>query len=500
MRRKLRVFLSSTMKDLANERLAVRQRLSDLDLEPVNAEGWGPNGSKSWTRIQGEIESSDLFVLILGERYGWIPDIGPGAGSGLSVTHLEFREARRLQIPVLPFLKHLSYDTDRLSEDAQRRDQFRREVTDWAEGQFVAEFELAPDLAAKVGRSLIELLVDEFQARQIKARLTFASMTSTTLTPSRESRDSPQMAVEVRLAGQRFEIEREVLRVLAKNSGRYLRRGYIHERLAPDKRPTPTRLGQILADLSSDGLINIIHGRGQGNPRTSFYALSHRGLEVCRTLKLNQEETAELAVIDNKIAQHEIEDLVNIALDPVQVESYRSIALGVLVNSHIQILKALEKKTKERNGKLAAVDNKMAQHKIEELVNIVLDPGQGESYRNIALGVLANSHISADQILKALEEEAKERNGKEAFAIFKEAFKEIVLKKSRIQAARENETSSTAAAINPRIMNLRLSPQFLAAQKIVSMATTRNWGTPLLRQDLLSAREEGAAAALLESL
>jgi len=178
---KLRVFISSTMKDLANERGAVRRRLAEFNLEPVNAESWLPDGSKSWERIEKEIKSSDLFVLIVGERYGWIPDKGPKAGLGCSVTHLEVEEARRLGIPVLPFLKELPYDADRTSDDAKKRDALREEVGGWDGGSFVAKFDDAFDLADKVGQAVIGLLTDEFQRGRISARAEVARDTALSL-------------------------------------------------------------------------------------------------------------------------------------------------------------------------------------------------------------------------------------------------------------------------------------------------------------------------------
>ena len=51
------------MKDLANERDAVVRKIAAFNFEPVNAEGWLPNGSKSWDRIYQEVLSSHLFVL-----------------------------------------------------------------------------------------------------------------------------------------------------------------------------------------------------------------------------------------------------------------------------------------------------------------------------------------------------------------------------------------------------------------------------------------------------
>ena len=107
MGRKIRVFISSTMKDLANERAAVRRRLEEFNFEPVNAENLGPTGANSWDRLAPEIQSCDLLILLMGERYGWIPPTGPEAKLKRAITEREVDEAKRCGIPVLPFLKRL---------------------------------------------------------------------------------------------------------------------------------------------------------------------------------------------------------------------------------------------------------------------------------------------------------------------------------------------------------------------------------------------------------
>src|SRR3954466_15431886 len=129
--RRLRIFISLTMTDLPNERHQVARRLEAMNFEPVFAEELAPDGSGSWDRIRAEIASCDLAVLILGERYGWVPDRGPFAGDGLSVTDLEYREIRRIGLPVLPFCKRLAYSSDSDSEEAVKRDRFRAEVARW---------------------------------------------------------------------------------------------------------------------------------------------------------------------------------------------------------------------------------------------------------------------------------------------------------------------------------------------------------------------------------
>lgn len=170
MNRLLRVFISSTMRDLANERDALCARLRKFNFEPVNAEGWSPSGVSSWATIAETLESCDIVILLLGERYGWIPDSGPMSEKGLSVTHLEFREAKRLNITVLPFFKNLSYDSDRTSDDAKRRDAFREEVARWADGTFVSHFDLARDLAQNAADAIVRLLTSDFLKSRVKSR------------------------------------------------------------------------------------------------------------------------------------------------------------------------------------------------------------------------------------------------------------------------------------------------------------------------------------------
>ena len=162
----LRVFVSSTMRDLANERLAVVDQLRQFNLEAVNAEGLLPTGGTSWDVLEREIRTSDIFVLILGEHYGWVPTSGPRANGVHSVTELEYRLARDCGLLILPFVKRLSYDSDRSSTDARNRDEFRKQVADWADGRFRGEFDLASDLAPQVAKAVIGVLTESFVSKR----------------------------------------------------------------------------------------------------------------------------------------------------------------------------------------------------------------------------------------------------------------------------------------------------------------------------------------------
>src|SRR3954468_680638 len=77
---RLRVFISSTMVELAEERRAVREGVTRLRLIPVLFE-LGARAHPPRELYRTYLAQSDVFVGIYGERYGWV---APGMGvSGL---------------------------------------------------------------------------------------------------------------------------------------------------------------------------------------------------------------------------------------------------------------------------------------------------------------------------------------------------------------------------------------------------------------------------------
>lgn len=169
---KLRIFISSTMEDLENERASIVEQLQSMNFEPVNAEGILPNGATSWDRISEEIETCHAMILLGGIRYGWVPTSGPLAQQNVSVTHGEYLAARAHGLAVLPFFKNLSYKADRTSEDAKRRDSFRSEIEEWEGGQFRSTFTNVVDLSEKVATAVVTMLSDHYQRDLIAKRRT----------------------------------------------------------------------------------------------------------------------------------------------------------------------------------------------------------------------------------------------------------------------------------------------------------------------------------------
>jgi len=95
----LRVFLSSTFKDLLAERAAVEAALQRSSLLFIGMEYFGSFSEEPLEKCLQKVRSSDILVLVVGERYGFVPKT-----SNISMTESEYREALVHKVPVLPYM------------------------------------------------------------------------------------------------------------------------------------------------------------------------------------------------------------------------------------------------------------------------------------------------------------------------------------------------------------------------------------------------------------
>lgn len=94
MNKKLQVFVSSTFTDLIEERQAAVEAILDAGHIPAGMELFKAGKSQMQT-IRKWIDESDVYMLILGGRYGSIEE-----ESGLSYTELEYKYAVSKNMPV----------------------------------------------------------------------------------------------------------------------------------------------------------------------------------------------------------------------------------------------------------------------------------------------------------------------------------------------------------------------------------------------------------------
>lgn len=99
MKKKLQVFVSSTYADLIEERKIVIQAILDAGHIPISVEFFSLNKNSIMDNIFQMIDSADIYLLILGNRYGTID-----SNSGLSYTELEYIHAVSKNKPIFAIL------------------------------------------------------------------------------------------------------------------------------------------------------------------------------------------------------------------------------------------------------------------------------------------------------------------------------------------------------------------------------------------------------------
>lgn len=141
--RRIRVFVSSTLKELADERRAVRNAIESLRLTPVMFEE-GARSHPPAEVYRSYLGQSDVFVGIYGEAYGWIP---PEAG----VSGLEEEYGLSAGKPTLLYVLDPAPDREpRLTELLDRiRRESRASYRRYSTPEELAEL-LAEDLAVLV--------------------------------------------------------------------------------------------------------------------------------------------------------------------------------------------------------------------------------------------------------------------------------------------------------------------------------------------------------------
>jgi hypothetical protein len=93
------VFVGSTFEDLKEYRRAVRDSLSQLEMFVRGMEYFGSKPGSPLDECLAVVASCKVYIGIFGMRYGSIPE-----GHDRSMTHLEYDEAQRCQLPSLIYI------------------------------------------------------------------------------------------------------------------------------------------------------------------------------------------------------------------------------------------------------------------------------------------------------------------------------------------------------------------------------------------------------------
>ncbi len=151
--RREQVFISSTFKDLVEERRAVTQTLLEADCIPSGMELFPASNSEKWDLIKGVIDLCDYYVVIIGGRYGSVDEV-----EQLSYTEMEFDYAVETNKPVMGFLHgdpgKLPGDKLDLADDLREKlDNFRHKI----ERKMVKYWHEPGDLPGQVALAIMQI-------------------------------------------------------------------------------------------------------------------------------------------------------------------------------------------------------------------------------------------------------------------------------------------------------------------------------------------------------
>jgi len=96
--KKYQIFVSSTYKDLKNERKSVIEQILNTGHLPVGMELFVASDDEQFEYIKRIINNCDYYVLILGGCYGSV-----SKNTGISYTEMEYNYALEKNIPILIF-------------------------------------------------------------------------------------------------------------------------------------------------------------------------------------------------------------------------------------------------------------------------------------------------------------------------------------------------------------------------------------------------------------
>ena len=149
----MRLYLSSTLSDLEEERRAVREVLSG---EYTVVESYEADPRPLWQSCVGDVATCKIYIGIVGLRYGFVPP-----GQGKSITELEFDAALAAGLRCFVFVREVAAipvsrtDLYTKENDPALIEAFRARLSSGASDiPRAARFTIADDLKVKVLRAL----------------------------------------------------------------------------------------------------------------------------------------------------------------------------------------------------------------------------------------------------------------------------------------------------------------------------------------------------------
>jgi hypothetical protein len=150
MDKKYQIFVSSTYKDLIEERKEVFKTLIDLGHIPMGMEAFPAINMEQFEYIKQMIDECDYYILIIAGRYGSCAD------DGISFTEKEYDYAVSKKIPVLTF-KHKNYQklpSDKVEDTDVGKVKFTAFIDKTSNSKLIQFYNNKDQLANHIAKSL----------------------------------------------------------------------------------------------------------------------------------------------------------------------------------------------------------------------------------------------------------------------------------------------------------------------------------------------------------
>jgi uncharacterized protein DUF4062 len=148
--RPLRIFLSSTARDLPEHRKAVAGVIDRLGHAPMRMETFGAREDQSLAECKRLAAEADAMVVVVAHRYGWVPTPAEGGDGEKSITWHEVEAAVLAARPVFRYLYDDAASPGQRDDD-ERLERFRQFLRRYPCDTFSTPDDLATRVAVALG-------------------------------------------------------------------------------------------------------------------------------------------------------------------------------------------------------------------------------------------------------------------------------------------------------------------------------------------------------------
>lgn len=215
MTKKYQIFVSSTYKDLVEEREQVIKAVLEMGHIPVGMEMFSAADEEQWKIIARQIDEIDYYALIVAHRYGSV------TAEGIGYTEKEYDYAIEKGVPILGFVIDDSapWPRDRCESEAkaqQRLTMFKSKV----KSRLVNFWSTKDDLHGKFSISLMKAITGNPRTGWIRADQVTGAEVTKELT--RLSSENASLREQIEKARKREDSQqdevRSAIRILSANT------------------------------------------------------------------------------------------------------------------------------------------------------------------------------------------------------------------------------------------------------------------------------------------